>query len=103
MRIYGSYLQAHRLYFSRCNASWFSRKAELLRKTLTTDDASSLAEQIGRELQKEEQRGIYYDIKDDNDKNINTMVGLSSLEIIRMAYKGREMEALRNFEINPFF
>ncbi len=76
---------------------------ELIRKTLTTDDASSLAEQIGRELQKEEQRGIYYDIKDDNDKNINTMVGLSSLEIIRMAYKGREMEALRNFEINPFF
>lgn len=65
--------------------------------------AKKLAEDIMKELAKEEKNGIYYNIKETQEKNMNAMIGLSSLEIIRDAYKGRELEALRNFEMNPFF
>lgn len=62
-----------------------------------------MAERISRELMKEEKRGIYFNIKSENEKNMNAMISLSSLEIIRNAYKGREAEALSTFEMNPFF
>lgn len=74
----------------------------LISKALSTDDGD-LAMQIWREMKKEQDRGIYYNIKDEQEKNMNALIGLSSLEMIRQAYKGREKEALRSFELNPFF
>lgn len=62
-----------------------------------------LVTEIIRELQKEEEKGTYYDIKGKNEQNINRIIGLSALEMEREAYKGREIEAVENFEINPFF
>ncbi len=62
-----------------------------------------LAKNILNELQKEEKSGIYYNIKKVQEKNMNAMIGLSALEIIRRSYKGKELEALKNFEMNPFF
>lgn len=55
------------------------------------------------ELKNEEEKGTYYDIKLKNEQNLNRIIGLSALEMARMTYKGRELEALENFEINPFF
>lgn len=62
-----------------------------------------LDRRIREELREEEKSGIYYNLQNENEHNMNAMISLSSLEIIRSAYKGRELEALRNFEINPFF
>ncbi|MCM1415863.1 MAG: FRG domain-containing protein [bacterium] len=73
-------------------------KAMLLKK-----DNLKRASKIIRELQREEESGIYYDIKSDNEQNFNRVIGLSALEMEREAYKGREIEAVENFEINPFF
>lgn len=56
-----------------------------------------------RELQEKKKEGTYYDIKTDSEQNINRIIGLSALEVERNAYKGKEIEALKNFEINPFF
>ena len=61
------------------------------------------ASEIMNELAKEEKKGTYYDIKMKNEKNLNRIISLSALEMERDAYKGRELEALRNFEVNPFF
>ncbi len=61
------------------------------------------AEKIVKELRKEEGKGTYYDIKMENEQNLNRIIGLSALEMEREAYKVREREALENFEINPFF
>lgn len=62
-----------------------------------------LASDILMELKSERKRGTYYDIKGVQEQNVNRIIGLSALEVARNAYKGREMEALKNFEINPFF
>ena len=75
----------------------------LIRKALEAEGAESLAKDIWRELEKEAKSGIYYNMADEQDKNMNTMIGLSALEMIRKSYKGHMKEALRTFEMNPFF
>ncbi|MCM1097770.1 MAG: FRG domain-containing protein [Ruminococcus flavefaciens] len=86
-------------------ASFIEQDEGLIKKAIATKGLGTvgLAERIWDELKKEEKSGLYYNMGDRQDKNMNTMIGLSSLEIIRKAYKGREMEALRTFEMNPFF
>lgn len=74
----------------------------MIRKALAVDGAEALAERIWEEL-KNENNQIYYNMVGNQDKNMNTMIGLSALEIIREAYKGHMLEALSTFEMNPFF
>lgn len=62
-----------------------------------------LAKNIRDELGAQESNGIYYNLKSDTEHNMDAMISLSSLEIIRNVYDGREKEALKRFEINPFF
>lgn len=87
----------------------FSENRGLIYKALrqerlhNTEDICKFAEDIMKELQDEKEEGTYYDIKIDDDQNLNRIIGLSALEVARAAYKGREMEALKSFEINPFF
>ena len=78
-------------------------KEKLIRKALEADGAGDLAEILWKELKKEADRGIYYNMGEEQDKNMNTMIGLSALETIRNGYKGHMKEALRTFEMNPFF
>lgn len=72
----------------------FGRKEEELKR---------FAAEIMEELQREEENGTYYDIKTESEQNLNRIIGLSALEVERSAYKGKELEALKSFEINPFF
>lgn len=90
----------------------FSVNRELIYKAIqqeysgcseSTKDAQKLAEMIMKELQGEKKEGTYYDIKTDGEQNLNRIIGLTALEVERNSYKGKEIEALRNFEINPFF
>lgn len=62
-----------------------------------------IAKKISAELKNEEKHGTYYDLKGRSEQNINRIIGLSALEMEREAYRGREIEAVENFEINPFF
>lgn len=62
-----------------------------------------LAAKIRNELLSERDKGTYYNLERDDEKNMNVLVSLSSLEMLRNAYKGREKEALALFEMNPFF
>ncbi len=80
----------------------FMEKTELIRKALGERE-EALAVRIQKELKKKEESGIYYNLRDEREKNINAIIGLSSLEMIRNAFRGRELEALRTFEMNPFF
>lgn len=66
-------------------------------------DFHDFAMDIMEELKNEEESGTYYDIKAESEQNLNRIIGLSALEVERNAYKGKDMEALKNFEINPFF
>lgn len=66
-------------------------------------DKNILAVRIRRELKRETISGIYYNLQNENEHNMNAMISLSALEVIRNAYKGRELEALNNYELNPFF
>lgn len=66
-------------------------------------ESRKLARAIMRELRREGKNGTYYNIETQKEKNLNQIIGLSALEMEREAYKGREMEALESFEINPFF
>lgn len=79
------------------------KKERLIRKALEADSAETLAEDIWCELKNEKETGIYYNMRDEQDKNMNTMIGLSALEMIRKTYGGHIKEALSTFEINPFF
>lgn len=87
----------------------FVKCSELIYKAIkperwrNTKDAHVLAVKIMEELQEEEEKGTYYNIETENEQNLNRIIGLSALEVERNAYKGKEMEALQNFEINPFF
>lgn len=90
----------------------FTSYPELVRKAIPFRENSlkkdlgerqRLAAKIISELQKEEENGTYYDIKTKKEQNINRIIGLSALEMEREAYKGREIEAVESFEINPFF
>lgn len=75
----------------------------LIRKALAADGAEDLAKNVWDELVKEKDSGIYYNMGNDQDKNMNTMIGLSALEIVRNAYKGCVREVLTSYEMNPFF
>lgn len=82
----------------------FVKDELLVKKALAGQNAEAGMEiRISDELRKEEKSGIYYNLKSGNEKNLNAMISLSALEILRDAYKGREMEALKEFEMNPFF
>lgn len=62
-----------------------------------------LAEAIREELGAKENTGIYFGLKNGREQNMDAMISLSSLEIIRNAFGKRGMEALKRYEINPFF
>ena len=90
----------------------FSANSELIYKAIQQEqsaflqdmrDVHEFAEKIMKELQREKKNGTYYDIKMESEQNLNRIIGLSALEIERNAYKGKEIEALKNFEVNPFF
>lgn len=70
---------------------------------MEADGAEELAVDIWKELKGETRTGTYYNMGDEQDKNMNTIIGLSALEMIRKAYKGHMKEALGTFEMNPFF
>lgn len=61
-----------------------------------------LAETIRCELKNTQKSGLYYSLQKEGEQNMN-VVSLSSLELLRSAYKGRELRALENQEINPYF
>lgn len=82
--------------------SFIEDDESLIKRALTAKD-ERLAKKVWMELEKEKESGIYYNMNGEQDTNMNTMIGLSSLEIIRKSYKGREMKALGTFEMNPFF
>lgn len=62
-----------------------------------------LAVEILQELKEQEETGLYFNLGHKDERNMNVMISLSSLEIIRKAYEGREYEALQSREMNPFF
>lgn len=64
---------------------------------------TSLAAKIQKEMQIQEKSGIYFNLNNESEHNMNVLVSLSSLEMIRHAYQGHEQQALENFEMNPFF
>ncbi|MBO4980392.1 MAG: FRG domain-containing protein [Lachnospiraceae bacterium] len=66
-------------------------------------DARTLAKRIQTELRDKEKEGIYFNLPTQKEGNMNVMIGLSALEMLRNAYMGREWEALWDFEMNPFF
>lgn len=63
----------------------------------------ALAKRLHMELLNEKESGIYFNLKEKSEKNMNAMISLSSLEMLRNGYKGRELEALDTLEMNPFF
>lgn len=65
--------------------------------------SKKLARKIHNELRKRKSRDIYLELKKSEEKNMNTMISLSALEMLRNAYSGRELKALEFFEMNPFF
>ncbi len=81
----------------------FSKKgAALIRKVL--DDSPKrdmIAEKLQKELKYNEK--IYVHLENKNERNMNVLVSLSSLEYTRNTYAGRMEQALERLEINPFF
>lgn len=90
----------------------FTKEQELVSKAIPLrenglkkddEEREHIAAKIIQELGKEEKNGTYYDIRIEKEQNLNRIIGLSALEMEREAYKGREIEAMESFEINPFF
>lgn len=56
-------------------------------------------------IQKElkEHKKIYFFLDDSKEENFNQIVSLTALEELLRAYQGREKQALKNRELNPFF
>lgn len=63
----------------------------------------AMANKIADELKNKSSSGIYYSLKEEKEQNMNVLISLSSLELLRNAYRGRELEALKKLELNPFF
>ena len=95
-QVYKSFLKNNELIYKAIQ----QERVTILR---SAEEAKNFAVEIMEELQREEEKGTYYDIKTESEQNLNRIIGLSALEVERNAYKGKEMEALRGFEINPFF
>lgn len=55
------------------------------------------------ELRTKKDSGLYYSLKNIEEQNMNVLISLSSLELLRNAYRGRELEALEKLELNPYF
>ena len=90
----------------------FAKERELVSRAIplretrlekSLNERERIAEKIIEELNKEEEKGTYYNINMKKEQNLNRIIGLSALEMEREAYRGREIEAVENFEINPFF
>lgn len=62
-----------------------------------------LARKIQAELKNNQRSGLYYNLHNKEEQNMNVLISLSSLELLRNAYKGREQKALQTLEINPYF
>lgn len=62
-----------------------------------------LANRIQSELRDKENDGTYFRLNDNVEHNMNVLISLSSLEMIRKSYRGYEENALYNYELNPFF
>lgn len=58
-------------------------------------------ERIRRELQNNKE--LYFFLKDEKEQNFNGIVSLTALEDLKHSYGGREIEALKRMEFNPFF
>lgn len=90
-----------RLYSSLANSK--EKIIEDALKFVESSERRSLAIKIRNELQAQEKNGIYFNLNNESEQNMNVLISLSSLEMIRHAYKGHEQQALENFEMNPFF
>ncbi len=62
---------------------------------------SHAASRIQKELQENE--GLYFSLANKREQNFNQIVSLTALEELNRSYQGREKEALRSRELNPFF
>ena len=87
---------------NKCVYNSFAENRWMILKALGERE-TSLASKIQEELVREKESGLYYNLEDGLERNINAMVSLSSLEMLRRAFWGRELEALKTFEMNPFF
>lgn len=72
----------------------------IINKVLADLDKDSIAK-IRRELRRNME--IYFSLEDSTEQNFNGIVSLSALEDLKRSYSGREKEALKMMEINPFF
>lgn len=82
----------------------FTKNSLLISKALQLyGDDTAVADRITTALREKRESGIYYNLKNENERNFNVLISLSSLELLRNAYKGRELEALKESEINPYF
>lgn len=75
----------------------------LISKALSECFPKGYDQVLERELKSEEKSGLYFSISGAKESNLNAMISLSSLEIIRNAYRGWEEKALESLEWNPFF
>jgi hypothetical protein len=82
--------------------SFWKKGTDLIQKVL--DDSPQkdmLAEKLQKEL--EGNKKIYVHLENKNERNMNGLVSLSSLEYTRNTYSGRMEQALEKLEVNPFF
>lgn len=76
------------------------RDFPVLKKVMSGMDWSVVCE-IGKELR--QYKDIYFSLDNVNDHNFSDIVSLTALETLRHSYIGREEEAVRSRELNPFF
>lgn len=96
-------LQPVRLNMEVYNSFKEKKGKELIRKAIGESKKDGLANRIYKEFQKVEVSKLYWNNEIKDEKNIQGIIGLSSLEMLRNSYRGREREALKSFEMNPFF
>lgn len=75
-------------------------------KSIVDDNLEGIAAEIGDELNRAfGENNLYHELpgKDENEHAMDGIISLSSLEWIKKAFCGKEVKALRSFELNPFF
>lgn len=95
---------------------WILRPAMLNSKiydTLLTEEGALIVNKVLSDLDKESIRKIgnelkcnkeiYFSLEDSKEQNFSGIVSLTALEDLKHSYNGREIEALKKMEINPFF
>lgn len=80
--------------------SLLEKDCDLLRETLRDIDLTTM-KYIGDELKN--RKNIYFSSEEKGERNFEGIVSLTALEDLRRFYLGREEEALKNGELNPFF